>query len=779
MARESIRLPKTEQQHNRLKALANKVVDISTAMEKETDDRKKEDLLLDLEIAQKEYEFFRWERDTTGAKKGDRFGVELAEELESMGLRRNEAGEVDIENPELLDRQHLIFVNMGELDRLNQSGEHALGDKALELTYEKIQQVVSENLDEFVDGEDVEQMLPEMFEIYRVSSNEFGVMLKNVNEEIAKKITEQLQGKVEMPEGMEVEAAPLAANNISFRKSFELLKTLRSAYSFEEVAEIDRVDAEQSDKTLLISLLKERMFTMGDFVKVRSRLERMTQKIKSGDADAKELYEKYLKKTLGRVFAEQGSEESLGYEEFIQALKDRGAGLEKGEEDHPDWEKYLFIASRDSSMAAFQARYEMKKKSEVELQRQILADLKQKAEEKNLEIIEDVPVSSREGGVREYGDDKARAVEDFEQRRSLLGETEGRKMFAQLQDELATLKSEDADGRRIRLAELKLEVEKLKRDSATGLKGRGLLFGELRENMERKKPVSIISIDMAFLKIFDREGGAKTGDAAILTSGLILDKVKKQYPDLGAEAYRVGGDEFALRVDTDDYEKIEEMIEAVREVARDLGKIPEYKGGTGKYNPENLQFNFGYMSYPNSEMPQIDTPDKLVNAADAKVEADKAINRFVMLMQREDQLRRLPQKERDSARADLDLLYAYSAKAIFGNEGRDKIKEWALEYASGGSSFKNIKREMVDFISRGLKEKGKEDIAKMDLEHVLLRNDLVAEMQRAEIVKLMDELERSKKNEEISKEKIISLQERLKIAQAEFDDIARVRKELA
>ncbi|MBD3281644.1 diguanylate cyclase [Candidatus Uhrbacteria bacterium] len=779
MARETMRLPKTEQQHNRLKDLAKKVVELSAAMEKERDPQKKESLSLDLEIAQKEHEFFRWERDSTGAKKGDRFGVELAEELESMGLKRNESGEVDIEQSELLDRQHLVLVNMGELDRLNQQGEHALGDVGLELTYNKIQQTVAENLREFIDGEDVVEMLPDMFEIYRISGNEFGVMLKNVNEGIAKKITEQLQGKVEMPEGSGVEAAPLAANNISFRKSFELLRTLRSAYSFEEVSEIDKSDAEQDDRTLLISLLKERMFTMADFVKVRSRMERMVSKIKTGDADAEELYEKYLKKTLGGVFAEGASDEGLDYEAFVQALKERGAALETGEVNHPDWEKHLFIASRDASVSAFQSRFEMKRKSEVELQKQILSDVQDKAEEMKLEIEEGVPISHRERFAKEYGESEERAVVRFEEQRAKLGETEGRKLFAQLHGKLDKLNNANADERRVRLAELSLEVEKLKRDSATGLKGRGLLFGEMQESMEQKKPVSIISIDMAFLKLFDKEGGAKTGDAAILTSGMILDHVKRKYTDLGAEAYRVGGDEFVLKLDTDDKARVEQMIEDVRELARDMGEIPEYKGGTGRYTPEELQFNFGSMVYPNPEMPEIENPDKLVNAADAKVEADKAINRFVLLMQKEDRLRRVPQAERDKARVDMDVLYAYSAKAIFGNEGRDKIKEWAKEYASGGLSLKSIKQEMVEFISRGLKEKGKEDIAKMDLEYVLLRNDLVAEMQRAEIVKLMDELEQAKKKEETSREKIAGLQERLKAAQAEFDDIAKIRQELA
>ncbi|MDF1496841.1 MAG: hypothetical protein P1P90_02160, partial [Patescibacteria group bacterium] len=140
MSRETIRLPKSEEVKSELKTRADKVVFLSTEMEKAKDPEEKERLHLELEIAQKEYEFYRWERDTTGAKKGSRFGVDLKETLENIGIARNESGELEIEQQEALDRNHLVMVNMGELDRLNSSGDHKLGewvsDKEVEFRYE-------------------------------------------------------------------------------------------------------------------------------------------------------------------------------------------------------------------------------------------------------------------------------------------------------------------------------------------------------------------------------------------------------------------------------------------------------------------------------------------------------------------------------------------------------------------------------------------------------------------------------------------------------------------
>jgi GGDEF domain-containing protein len=788
MSRETVRLPKTTEVRNELRARAEKVVSLSTEMEKATTTEDEDRLEMDLKIAQKEYEFYKWERDVTGAKKGDRFGVDLRDTLEEIGLGRNEAGELNIEQPEALDRHHLVLVNMGELDRLNSAGEHQLGDVGLEVTYNRIQEIVSQNLLRYIDGEDVVERISGMFEVYRVSGNDFAVVLKDVNAEIAKRITEDLQGNVEMPEEYGVEAVPLAANNISLRGSYEILESMRSVFGSEAVKEIDIDDAEKDDRTLFITLLRERLFTMNDFEKVGSRLERIIDKIRNPEGiSAEDLYNDFLQKTLGTLFAKPGSDKALDFNEFKQALRDRGVKInsdkedaldESDKEDAHDWEGHLFLTARDSSIGAFQDRYELKRKMELELQKQIISDLQKKADEKLIDVPEVAPASERTAIKVEYGSKQEQDVKEFEARMEGLGETEGQQILGELQAKYEALKDEGADEKEIKLAKLTLEVEKLKRDSATGLNQRGVLFGEMNERIESKKPISVISIDMAFLKFFDKEGGSKTGDNAILAAGKILDAVKRKYEDIGAEAYRVGGDEFVFTINVDDDELVQEVIQEIRETAiNDVRRIPEYPGGSGRYKPEMLQFNFGARGYSEENNPGMANPDTLVHEADARVEADKAVNRFILLLQRQSEIYRIPEGDRADPQAELDVLYAYSSKSIFGEDGKKRIKELAKEFA-GGVSLKNTTEEMIEFVTTRMKEKGKEDVERADLEHILLRNHLIIDMQQEEILKLNNQLEKAGADTNKDHDRIKALQGRLKEAEVDRDKVIQFRSEL-
>jgi GGDEF domain-containing protein len=780
MSRETVRLPKTTEVKNELRTRAEKIVSLSTAMEKAATQEEKDNLELDLKIAQKEYEFYKWERDVTGAKKGDRFGVDLRDTLEEIGVGRNEAGELSIEQPEALDRHHLVLVNMGELDRLNSSGEHQLGDEGLGITYNKIQEIVSLNLMKYLEGEGAAERIPSMFEIYRVSGNDFAVVLKDVNAEIATRITEDLQVNVEMPEEYGVEAVPLAANNISLRGSYEILESMRSVFGSENIDEIDTEDAEKDDRTLFITLLRERLFTMNDYEKVSSRLERIIGKIRNPEGiSAEDLYNNFLQKTLGTLFAKPGSDKALDFVEFVQALRDRGVGLEPGEENTPEWEGNLFLTARDSSIGAFQDRYELKRKMELELQKQIISDLQKKADEKLLDIPEVAPASERASIKSEYGPKQEQAVKDFEARMEELGETEGRQLLAELQAKYDALKEEGADERVIRLAELTLEVERSKRDTATGLKQRGMLFGEMTDRIENQQPISVISIDMAFLKFFDKEGGGKTGDNAILAAGKVLDAVKRKYADIGAEAYRVGGDEFVFTINVDDDELVQEVIQEIREMAiNSVRDIPEYPGGSGRYRPEMIQFNFGARGYSEENNPNMANPDTLVHEADARVEADKAVNRFVLLLQRQSEIFRMPLDERAGPQAELDVLYSYSSKSIFGEDGKNKIMKLAKEFV-GGISLKETTKEMIGFITSRMKEKGKDDFERADLEHILLRNHLIIEMQQEEILKLSKQLEEANSEKEKDHGRIATLEDRLKAAEADRDKVMQFRSQLA
>ncbi len=785
MIPQEMRRLKTEQYINEAEAKRRKVLEIQNKLF--ADDEKlsyeeRESLSLDLDIAKQELEFFIWERDITGAKKGQRFGLELGDLLDEMGLGRNESGKPFVEDSEGLHKNHLILVNMGELDRLNSIGEHRLGDVGLGLAYDKIQQQFAGNIRRHLQDENLEAKIPQMFEVYRMNGNDFAVIVKDVDKEIVDKIVESLNGLIQIRADEKAESVPLTAHAITFDNSFELLKELTDFETADKEIDVEN-DQSSKDKKLLITLLRERMFALGEFAKIKTRLDRIVNVINSPDEiNPNELYEKYLKKSLGLLFAETGRTEALDYAEFVTALQQRGAGVLGADYNQLQWDQVKFTVSRDEAIRNFQDSHEMTVRMEIDLQKKLIDELHERGAREGMIInVEDLSKMDSKSRKKDLTKEDLNKVDEFKKRLDALGQSRGELSAKKLEDELDLAKEAqavDPENQVLRkkkeLAELRLEVNKLKQDTLTGLKNRGMLFQEMNERLNKQEPLSVVSIDMAFLKYFDKEGGKETGDSAIKAAGRILDNIARKYEDFGTQAYRVGGDEFVVTVNSDDLETVHRIINDIRFSAlNDVESIPPHSGARSRYKDEVLQFNFGLTSYGKNTDPEMADPDKLLDTADALVEGDKTINRFVLLFNRE-----IMKKGEGADRgADLEVLYSYSYKAIFGLEGRRLIEELANEYKSKNVSLAEINRQMMEFIARKLKDKGKDKLKQQELEFILLRNDLVKEMQEMEIARLMEDLQKVEAESEGKEHVIVSLKQKLKEAQQDRDKIMHARKE--
>ncbi|GEM_PF-1082982 len=778
---------KTEQYKNELEIRKRKVSLLKKQIQEKGEflsTEEQESLRIDLEIAEQELEFYVWERDTTGAKKGQRFGVELGELLDQMGLKRNETGELIVDDPENLHKNHLILVNMGELDRLNSKGDHKLGDMGLSLVYNKIQQEFLSNLSVFFQEEGFdEENISQMFEIYRISGNDFVVIVKGIDEKIVEKITKNLNGLMEVPVDQKKDQVPLTSHSITFNGSFELLKELTN---FETSIDqtFDEVEQANNERKLLITLLRERILVLGEFAKIKTRLDRMVDVINNpNDLRPDELYEKYLKKSLGLLFVRSDRLEAMDYSEFVEALQERGAGVLGGEYNKLKWDREKFIVARDEAIRIFQNSHEMNVKMEIDLQDKLIKELHERGIKEELifddEKHDDIHVESKR---MELTQERLGGIDEFNQRLDGLGETRGELLMLALKKDFDVMKDSEEHGldeklkkEKIRLAELKLEVAKLKYDTLTGLKNRGMLFQEIEARLDDKKPVSVVSIDMAFLKYFNIEGGKKTGDMAIKSAGRILDNIAREYQKYGVQAYRIGGDEFALTINLDDKQIIMEIIQKIKTLSSQyLESIPAHEGAGLRYKRESLHFNFGISMYGNDSDFQMIDADKLINMADALIEGDKTVDRFILLLHRE------VLKERDANKemADLEVLYEYSYKTIFGIEGRKLIEELTQEYNSKSVSLSEIERQMIEFITMKLKDKGKKKLEKQELEHIFLRNELVKEMQELEIRRLTEDLRKAKLESERDERMISSLKKRLEEAQNNLERIVRVRENL-
>ncbi|MFZ6014985.1 MAG: diguanylate cyclase domain-containing protein [Patescibacteria group bacterium] len=774
-------------------ALEQKILQLKRAILAEADPVKKSNLELDLAIAEQDKETLEWSTDATGALKGDRFGVELRELMEEQGLRRDEQGELVCDNERALESTQLIMVNMGELDRLNESGEHALGDEGLGLAYKKINETVVAILRQRPGYEDMDPTdLLDKFKVYRTAGNDFTIVIKNGDEKLSRSIADALTGGMELPAEMNQEDVPLAAASLSLGESVGLLKHLRNAQGHEVAGENDREEVASQDKTDMITLLKERLVTLSEQSKVQTRLQRMIDKIKNPQADekinAKDLYDKFLQKSLGGVLLEEGEVGPQSYEVFAAALERNGL-LEDGDDaiQRRQRHRIMDIAS-NVALRQFQVYNENTVYAEKKLQESVLGDLQERMAgegvESKLKIKELKPAARAE-----YGDDERREVREFQGRLDQLGgSTEGAKIIAELR---AGLKEEQQkkpqNAKAIELAQKKLNNELLKRDPLTGLKGRGLYYQNLEAKINNGEPVSVVAIDMAFLKYFDKVGGKNTGDRAIVAAGIILDHVAKKFVKYGVEAFRLGGDEFSLSANTDDKEVLNDIISEIKYIAENqVENIPVHEGATTDYRPESLQFNFGVAVYDqkkhgieSAHRRDRKTPaDKLNHEADSRIEIDKAVNRFIFLLHRSIQIKRLPEEKSKKVQKELKLLMSFSEKAIFGQIGRDAIRDWTAEYQAGSVGLRQIMEELQKLIMEQLKEKGKKEIQDMEVMHVMLENQLLLDFNRAVIQNLMGEIQELEKSKNTYKEQIESLQERLRLLQEDQRAVLSLRQKM-
>lgn len=673
-----------------------------------------EELRLVREVVLKERERFFWEHDATGAWKGERFGRDLAKVFDDAGLERNEEGDAVLKHPEAAARTHLIQVNMGELDRLNASGDHALGDRGLELTFERVQSAVQESLQQ-QHGDATEREILSRFDVYRTAGNDFSIILKDADPEFAETVREKLSKPIDISsERPDQDPIPLSASRVSLEEGLSLLNRL------------DRTDVDpKADRRDAITVLQEKLQTVNDFEKSRTRANRMAEALggTEGKMDPQRLYDEFLKKYTGHLFLENGETGPLNFETFSTRIDALGA-----HEEHPhEWRKRVFNAAREDALRQFRARNTDRLGDAARFAELVASDFDQMAADAGIQTraVSKIESESDEKKRSRFGEREKLRIEAFQERLDAVGPTEGEKRFAALR---AVVEGASADTgphgeAKRRLAESELALELAKRDRATGLYGRGIYFQTLESAVEKKTPLTAVAIDMAFLKYFDKEGGAKTGDAAILAAGRILDAVRRELQEkhgVSSEAYRVGGDEFAFTVQTEDEaitSKIPEMLERISQER--VGPIPQHEGATSNYQPEALQFNVG--SAPASSRrgesvgAEVEGPpstelrrkaaDSLNHQADAAVVSEKALNRFAFL------LGRSLSAAHGAEAGSLQTLMTYSEKSIFGELGKAKIDAWTRDIMSARKTIADIvQTELQPFIAEELRRKGKEDV---------------------------------------------------------------------
>lgn len=736
----------------------------------------------EVKLAEAEYELFLWQHDVTGALKEGRFGKDLRSTLEAAGLRRDEQG-LPIADREQLRKTHLIQVNMGELDRLNSSGDHALGDIALERTFIHCQNLAMEALTKAFPDTNVTELFS-LFEIYRTAGNDFTVVLKNVEPAAAAALQERLSQALSLRDVRpDQDPVPLSASRISMEEAVFHLEAMDGLPE----------STGMSDETAAISFLREKLQTVNDFDKMRTRGERMVQKIRQDEPnqiESQKLYEQFLKKYIGLLVVEEGETQLPDFAEFSIRVQKLGAL-----DAHPiAWKKHLFERSRDEALRQLRSRSnDREKMAEAIFQSAVESISQQDLVQELGQLAEPRLEQSATKKMREIGNAERQSIRAFEEQMDVVGKTEGQQELLRLREQAKSLEDRPESDTERQLAETRLALEESKRDSRTGLYGRGVYFQQLEASLQAGKPSTVISVDMAFLKFFDREGGSKTGDVAIEAAGRVLDAAKREYASkkgIVVEAYRVGGDEFAMMAESADPQVARDLAQIVQRLSQEqLGEVPAQIGAADTYHPETLQFNFGAYSFANAaefrhQLQEMGMPmnasepgslqeirhlaDESTHLADARIESEKSLNRMAFLLGRS-----LEAAQQDGfageKRKQLEVLATYSEKSIFGAEGRAKIAEWTADIRSGERTVNQIiSQELPAFVTEQLQKKGKQDIAferaslerlEMDVQLTFLRRRM--EEMEADMQKLIAEFGEAHANVDAQKAHVAEIESQL------------------
>ena len=668
-------------------------------------------------------ELYRAEHDNAGAFKFKRFERGMIEAFDRAD--RAEPGENGL--PRELAEKRYIFVAVNELDRLNKEGHsQAAGDAGLAAAIKAIDAVCSARLGEARAGEK---------NIFRYGGNEFCVELDGATDEEVRDINAALvnasldmgdYARVKPP----VEPPPLAVVSVDLREVFETMMSVDAAHATATDNPLDLA----VDTVAALQRAADYNLEVAKFV---TKIDRAVEKIKSADpAEAEIFFNNYLRKSL------EGT--PLDSAEAVRA-----------EYDRPGFREVVELLAVNAARARFA---EDRKFAEFE---KYLVNVRLLAISKDLEA---------EAGARPH------ETIDRDQKIAVVPRTtKGLSRLAQARDKMAAARGTKWEG-----AERKAyAIEAARRDRGTGLLERGRFYSEwnaqVTEAQERGAEAAVVFVDMGFLKYFNDAGGRSVGDAALRTAADLLERAFDEAGVVG-EAYRYGGDEFAVRIEGGRAEA-RRFVAALHDLNEKTGRIPDLAGlreQTGDkrltgdsrfdYAPTELVFNAGIAELEDFRLILDDLRESgelnkmlsarkisegefraelMVKLADAAVGYEKAAERFATLLK----LMAAPAyRDQDSPyHARVESIIRYSQKAIFGGQGGDALLRSLAARAEAPDS-EAVRAEIAAFVSDRAEKVSQIAGAEKELTDKLIelhtvRNRLLGEVERL-VGELGDEHER-------------------------------------
>lgn len=149
-----------------------------------------------------------------------------------------------------------------------------------------------------------------------------------------------------------------------------------------------------------------------------------------------------------------------------------------------------------------------------------------------------------------------------------------------------------------------IEREEYRRDMLTGLFTRTQMWSRAAFKISRRQPFSVVMIDLDRFKQINDAYGHEEGDEALRISSKLLQRSIKHLDS----AYRYGGDEFVLLIESEDSNSADRVMERISE---GLAKLNETSG-----KPYAVSFSMGVSFYDGKGDEKIDA---ILSAADERM----------------------------------------------------------------------------------------------------------------------------------------------------------------
>ncbi|MEA3249014.1 MAG: diguanylate cyclase [Patescibacteria group bacterium] len=767
----------------------------------------------DVSQTEKWLELMDNERDNTGAMKRKFFGLEMQallsrkEMVEEVGelrhkmlgateprpiprLEFDESGNIKIPEGE---NQSFVFVNMGELDRFNkEGGGHEAGDRALLDAQARIENTTRDIL------QDAGIEIPlDHFTVYRFSGNEFVVSIQEtVDDDIEKEgeeetrelrdiIAETITESGPTVEGVK-EAAPLVATTMDLSKSVDLFHDLQA--EMEEGKRITDPDVAARELFGLTAAYADHAL---DVKKFESRVNRILDKIDEADGDLEKVrpfFDNYMKK----MFTET---KLTDIEKF--------AGLDR---------------SQIPDMSLEYARRNLGKLSDFE---NVEADAV-KAEADKISArdvigtrVRDMRIPKLESRPDQRVSGEFAVIPDRANGQVKLDEMMAEYMSASDEEVASGFTEREAAG-------LDYMIEFARRDQGTGLLERGVHYEALEKDFEDGNDVSMLFVDMGFLKYFDKAGGRDVGNNALKFAADLMERAVDE-SEIKATVYRYAGDEFTIKIDGGE-EEAKVFEDKLSELKQNL-VIPQGKlGDEGGYYPTELVFNSGFSDsaaaesvFSDLEAKNAFTENDLADSgyvrnkkaelmtmiADKGIVAEKAVGRFNLLIERmrdqryettEERLKEvksdmptstvMPDNQTLVDKMDLDdemkrfwtqteQMTTYSGKAIFTEDGgANLLRVWA----ESGRSIEELQNEIETFVEQGIEEAESAEKSSRGLRDRLIEIHARADYFEKKVDDMQAKLESTEGNTKALEDEVATLRGMLDQAHDEKRHLTEQRK---